>query len=47
MGGDIEKIQVVGRYFIEVWKAAGMVFIKIIKYKRKPKMSNFYGHQRK
>ena len=30
MGGDIEKIQVVGRYFIEVWKAAGMVFIKII-----------------
>ena len=47
MGGDIEKIQVVGRYFIEVWKAAGMVFIKIIKYNRKPKMSNFYGHQRK
>lgn len=24
MGGDIEKIRVVGRYFIEIWKAAGM-----------------------
>lgn len=24
MDGDIEKIQTVGRYFIEVWKAAGM-----------------------
>jgi len=24
MGGDLEKIQVVGRYFVEVWKAAGM-----------------------
>lgn len=24
MGGDLEKIQVVGRYFIEVWKASGM-----------------------
>ncbi len=23
-GGDLEKIQVVGKYFIEVWKAAGM-----------------------
>ena len=24
MGGDLEKIRIVGRYFIEVWKAAGM-----------------------
>lgn len=24
MGGDLEKIKVVGRYFIEVWKAVGM-----------------------
>mmetsp|Transcript_8068 Transcript_8068/g.17453 ORF Transcript_8068/g.17453 Transcript_8068/m.17453 type:complete len:730 (+) Transcript_8068:90-2279(+) len=24
MGGDMEKIQVVGKYLIEVWKAAGM-----------------------
>jgi tyrosyl-tRNA synthetase len=24
MGGDIEKIKMVGKYFIEVWKAAGM-----------------------
>ena len=24
MGGDIEKIQVVGRYFIEMWRATGM-----------------------
>lgn len=24
MGGDLEKIRVVGKYFVEVWKAAGM-----------------------
>lgn len=24
MGGDIEKIKIVGRYFVEIWKAAGM-----------------------
>ena len=24
LGGDLNKIQTVGRYFIEVWKAAGM-----------------------
>lgn len=24
MGGDLEKIRNVGRYFIEVWKAVGM-----------------------
>lgn len=24
MGGDLEKIKVVGKYFIEVWKASGM-----------------------
>lgn len=24
MGGDIEKIQTVGKYFIEIWKACGM-----------------------
>ena len=24
MGGDIEKIHIVGRYFVEIWRAAGM-----------------------
>ena len=24
LGGDLDKIRTVGRYFIEVWKAAGM-----------------------
>lgn len=24
MMGDLEKIRVVGKYFIEIWKAAGM-----------------------
>jgi tyrosyl-tRNA synthetase len=24
MGGDLDKIQTVGKYFIEVWRAAGM-----------------------
>lgn len=24
MGGDLNKIQTVGRYLIEIWKAAGM-----------------------
>ena len=24
MGGDLKKIQTVGRYMIEIWKAAGM-----------------------
>lgn len=24
MGGDLKKIQTVGRYLIEIWKAAGM-----------------------
>ena len=24
MGGDLEKIRVVGRYFVEIWKAVGM-----------------------
>ena len=24
MGGDMEKIHIVGRYFVEIWKAAGM-----------------------
>jgi len=24
MGGDLQKIKIVGRYFIEIWKAAGM-----------------------
>jgi tyrosyl-tRNA synthetase len=24
MGGDLEKIRTVGRYFVEVWRAAGM-----------------------
>jgi hypothetical protein len=24
MGGDLKKIQVVGRYLVEIWKAVGM-----------------------
>ena len=24
MGGDLEKIKIVGQYFIEIWKAVGM-----------------------
>ena len=24
MGGDIEKIKIVGHYFVEIWKACGM-----------------------
>ena len=29
MGGDLEKIQKVGKYFIEVWKASGMDMEKV------------------
>jgi tyrosyl-tRNA synthetase len=29
MGGDLEKIQTVGKYFIEVWKACGMDLSKV------------------
>lgn len=29
MGGDLEKIQTVGRYFIEIWKASGMDLSKV------------------
>lgn len=29
MGGDLEKIQTVGKYFIEVWKASGMDMSKV------------------
>jgi tyrosyl-tRNA synthetase len=29
MGGDLEKIQTVGKYFIEVWKSAGMDLDKV------------------
>ncbi len=29
MGGDLEKIQTVGKYFIEVWKASGMDLSKV------------------
>ncbi len=29
MGGDLSKIQEVGRYFIEVWKAAGVDMSKV------------------
>jgi tyrosyl-tRNA synthetase len=29
MGGDLEKIQTVGKYFIEVWKSAGMELDKV------------------
>jgi tyrosyl-tRNA synthetase len=24
LGGDLEKIEIVGDYFVEVWKACGM-----------------------
>ncbi len=24
MGGDLEKIKIIGKYFIEIWKATGM-----------------------
>ncbi|MCX7881226.1 MAG: tyrosine--tRNA ligase [Patescibacteria group bacterium] len=29
MGGDLKKIQIVGRYFIEIWKACGMDLSKV------------------
>ncbi len=29
MGGDLEKIQTVGKYFIEVWRASGMDLSKV------------------
>ncbi|MBI4896589.1 MAG: tyrosine--tRNA ligase [Candidatus Aenigmarchaeota archaeon] len=29
MGGDLEKIQTVGKYFIEIWRAAGMDVHKV------------------
>jgi tyrosyl-tRNA synthetase len=29
MGGDLEKIQTVGKYFVEVWKACGMDLDKV------------------
>ncbi len=29
MGGDLDKIQTVGRYFIEVWRASGMDLSKV------------------
>ncbi len=29
MGGDLEKIQIVGKYFIEVWRASGMDLSKV------------------
>lgn len=29
MGGDLDKIQTVGKYFIEVWKACGMDMTKV------------------
>ena len=29
MGGDLEKIQTVGKYFIEVWRACGMDLSKV------------------
>jgi len=29
MGGDLEKIKTVGKYFIEVWKACGMDLSKV------------------
>jgi tyrosyl-tRNA synthetase len=32
MGGDLDKIRTVGRYFIEVWKAAGMKMHNVYKF---------------
>ncbi|MEK9169806.1 MAG: tyrosine--tRNA ligase, partial [Patescibacteria group bacterium] len=29
MGGDLEKIKIVGKYFIEVWRASGMDLSKV------------------
>ncbi len=29
MGGDLKKIQTVGRYMVEVWKAVGMDLSKV------------------
>lgn len=29
MGGDLEKIKIVGEYFVEVWKASGMNLAKV------------------
>ena len=38
MGGDLNKIKTVGRYFIEVWKAAGMkmhnVYFMFVRYRK-------------
>jgi len=31
-GGDLEKIQKVGKYFLEVWKAAGVPFKRGVRY---------------
>ena len=30
MGGDLEKIKTVGKYMIEIWKAAGMDMTSVI-----------------
>lgn len=29
MGGDLKKIQTVGRYMVEIWKAVGMDMEKV------------------
>jgi tyrosyl-tRNA synthetase len=45
MGGDLNKIRNVGRYFIEVWKAAGMKMHNV--YLNFSIIENSYGHQMK
>lgn len=45
MGGDLNKIRNVGRYFIEVWKAAGMKMHNV--YLNFNIIENSYGHQMK
>jgi tyrosyl-tRNA synthetase len=42
MGGDLEKIRVVGRYFIEIWRAAGILFLVMFK-EWTLRMLNSYG----
>lgn len=29
MGGDLKKIQTVGQYFVEIWKAVGMDMTRV------------------
>ena len=45
MGGDLDKIRTVGRYFIEVWKAVGMKMHNV--YSHHTNIDNSFGHQMK